>query len=414
MIGGFFVWCAGSDTNVLSKCEDSVRTKHIGIGTLVVIPAFLGFISMTYALSTIDKLRSNPTMFILGGLSWGLIVFAFDRFIVSTHKKQQNNIDEFKNITFYLRLLFAFVLGIVVSHPFVLLYFDGSITERIITDRNKAIKFEEIAYQKSYDTLTVTLNDLIKKKRCNERLLRAESSGVAINSDCGSSSGHRNVRGTFPFTTEIKNTINGLNTEITNEKNRIAPINESLLKLKKLSQQDISKSTSFDLIKFERVLKKMKKEDDIVGLTEFFLMCAFMLVDILPLIFKTFSSFSMYDKILYDDTILLRDINTASRKITLQKAYDKISKTYAESRSLDNPVDYKGSLEKLLKNINYGKNILLGLSLGIGIAFFLYFYSGIDPTENIVLFFSTILSITVSIIANFITELLKNISKKEA
>jgi Domain of unknown function (DUF4407) len=50
MIGDFFIWCAGSDKTLLSQCTTSERTKHIGFGSLVLIPAILGFISMTYAL----------------------------------------------------------------------------------------------------------------------------------------------------------------------------------------------------------------------------------------------------------------------------------------------------------------------------------------------------------------------------
>ena len=72
-------------------------------------------------------------------------------------------------------------------------------------------------------------------------------------------------------------------------------------------------------------LQKLKQENKIIGLTELFLMLAFMLVDILPLIFKTFSPFSMYDKVLVHDNNLLSELDISSRKQKLQNAYDDIN-----------------------------------------------------------------------------------------
>ncbi len=326
MKNNFFIWCAGSDKNVLDKCDNATSIKHMGIGTLVLIPAILGFISMSYALSTIDKLSGSPFFYIIGGLIWGIIVFAFDRFIVSTHRKQQKNIDEFKNITFYLRLFFAVVLGIIVSHPFVMLYFDGSIAEKIISDRDNLVKVEERNYQQSYDTLNVRLNGLLQTKRCNEQLLTAEQSGNKLILPCGSSSGIPNINGNFPRTKEIKKIIEALDVEISTERNRINTRNEELAKLKTNTQQNIVKNTSFDYLKREIALQKLKKENPIVGLTELFLMLAFMLVDILPLIFKTFSPFSMYDKIQVHDNMLLSELDITSRKQKLQNTYDDINR----------------------------------------------------------------------------------------
>jgi hypothetical protein len=51
-----------------------------------------------------------------------------------------------------------------------------------------------------------------------------------------------------------------------------------------------------------------------------------MLVDILPLIFKTFSPFSMYDKVLVHDNNLLNELDITSRKEKLQHVYDDINR----------------------------------------------------------------------------------------
>jgi hypothetical protein len=325
MKNNFFIWCAGADKTVLAKCDDAARLKHIGLGTLVLIPAVLGFISMSYALSTIDKLSSSPFYYITGGLVWVFIVFVFDRFIVSTHRKQERNVDEFKNITFYLRLCLAVILGIIVSHPFVLLYFDGSIAEKIIANRDNLVKVEERNYQQSFDTLNVRLNDLVQTKRCNEQLLTAEQSGNKLILPCGSSSGIPNINGHFPRTKEIKKIIEDVDGEVLTERNRINLRNNELAALKNISQQNKVKNSSFDYLKREIALQEIKKENKIIAITELFLMLAFMLVDILPLIFKAFSPFSMYDKIMVHDSTFLKELDTTSRKMKLQNTYDDIN-----------------------------------------------------------------------------------------
>ncbi|CCH01760.1 hypothetical protein FAES_3753 [Fibrella aestuarina BUZ 2] len=411
MVGDFFVWCAGTDTNVLSKCENAVRTKHIGMGTLVIIPALLGFISMSYALSTIDKINSNPFLYIFGGLVWGAIIFAFDRFIVSTHKKQQYNSHEFKNITLYIRILFALILGIVISHPIVLLYFDSSIKERIIRDTNNTRFAEELKFQDNYKLLTIKLDTLISIKRCNERLLTAEQSGNKLNLPCGSSSGIPNINGKFPRTREIKNIIDKLDNEINKEKEYITLRLDEFRREKEKSKSEISNNVSFDFLKREITLSQLKKEYAIVGITELLLMIAFVLVDVLPLIFKTFSPFSMYDKILVDDTEILRNININSRKESLQKAYDKISKIYTVSRSLDSTNDYKDFIDNLTQKYNLSKSTITGIILGLFIGLCSYLSGYIDITSKELFSIATVLSIIVSVFSNFVTDFIKFLSK---
>ena len=141
-IGDFFIWCAGSDTDLLSLCSQKERNKHIGYGTLVLVPAILALVSMSFALSTVEGIKALPILYFLGGLIWSLIIFSFDRFIVSTHIRKMDDRSELKSPAFFLRLGFALILGIVISHPLVMLYFDGSVQDQIA--ENTALHKKEI------------------------------------------------------------------------------------------------------------------------------------------------------------------------------------------------------------------------------------------------------------------------------
>jgi len=364
MISDFFIWCAGSDRNILSKCESSDRIKHIGFGTLVLIPAVLGTISMSYALSTIHQLNPYPLAYISGGITWGLIVFAFDRFIVSTHKKSTNDRNEFTRISFYARLIFAIFVGIAISHPFVLLWFDRSIQERMIEDNNNKQITIENDKQQYYETLTATLDSLKSEKKCYEILLTYEQSGQKIELPCGSSSGIPNISGNFPRTKEIKGIIEKKETEIKNESDRVSVEYKKYLEFIVKKQEDTKKYASTDYMKREYTLEELKKEEaeqghDIIAITQFFIILVILLVDLLPLIFKTFAPFSLYDKIRSDDVEILKALKKEKRETILQEAYNKINSDYQETKIRVSSM--ASGIKEKLKNINWWVAIILGV-----------------------------------------------------
>ncbi len=189
MIDDFLLWCAGSDRGILSKCSDAEKIKHVGFGTLVAIPPILAFVSMSYALSTIDAINPESKIIYIGGFIWALIIFAFDRFIVSTHRKKNSDKEELKTVSFILRLTFAFVLGVTISHPLVLLWFDGSITKVIKEELIEELHNQDSIYQIKFDNLERSLNNEKAKRDCYQKLLTAEQSGHRKVLECGFSSG---------------------------------------------------------------------------------------------------------------------------------------------------------------------------------------------------------------------------------
>lgn len=347
----FFIWCAGSDTRILSKCSNAERTKHMGYGTLVLIPAVLAFISMCYALSTIDKINDTPSIWFAGGAIWALIIFAMDRFIVSTHRRRTSNLEEFKNINLYLRLFFALFLGMVSSHPFVLLYFDGSITHEIKKEITENISEADSLFRKSSDSLSVNLNELVNHKQCLEKLLTAEQSGHKVALDCGYASGIPNVAGSFPRTKEIKRLIETDSVNIAKERERVSLKIAELNTIKEEKQDLFKNHTSFDYLKRELTLTKLKKGNSIIGATQWLLMIVLILLDISAVLFKTFAPFGLYDKVLRDEADLLKKIDVSGRQGDLQKVYDRISKDYmAGSETGNSPEAVDGRQSNHIKS----------------------------------------------------------------
>lgn len=406
-----FIWSAGSDKSILSKCSDTEIIKHVGYGTLVIVPAVLAFISMTYALSTLDILKDKPQVVYYVSIFWGLTILSFDRFVVSTHRRKTKNLLELKNPSFILRFIFALVLGIAISHPLVLLWFDGSIEQEIIKANDAEIKLVESEYQNTIDSLSLNLQSLKNNKQCMQKLLTAEQSGEKLNLPCGSSSGLPTYG---KRAAEIKDIIKDLDIQIIEE---TTLLNERLDQYKKIKDDrlnNLEKHLSFDYLKRELALEKIKEGNSIVVITQYVIILLFVLIDLLPVTFKTFAPFGMYDKILHDDSDLLKEMDTRSRKQVLQKAYDKISKVYAENKGIDKtPEEIKQKLLSMFSIHRLQRNIVIGLFISSIFIFSFIIYDNYykeqfgSELSEIFWFSSFFLPLFMTIIGGYIMEYFK-------
>jgi len=83
-IRDLFTFCSGADKNVLAQSPDIEQKKHRNIGAIVLLTAIFASLSGGYALFTIfDDLLTAAAF----GLLWGVMIFALDRYLVSSMKK---------------------------------------------------------------------------------------------------------------------------------------------------------------------------------------------------------------------------------------------------------------------------------------------------------------------------------------
>lgn len=333
----FFLWCAGSDIKALKHCPDSETIKHKGIGALVLVPAVLAFFSMGYALSTVSLLQDKCYWYWGGGLVWALIIFAFDRYIVSSHRKRPTHKEELKNPIFYLRFVFALVLGVVISHPIVMMYFDGSIEDQIqaniVVEKNRidSLYNSKITLQEA-KALAIDSNYLAKEaKRDRQALLVAKEIDGDVFEDLQDGKLTTGYAGKGPAAENKIKHLQKLDAEL-------RELKKDASQQKQLYQNNIAQlqtnrdssihaySVSYDYLQRELALKQLKEENSIVGMTQFMLMLLLILVDMLPVIFKTFSPFGLYDKILLDNLNLTPVLDYKERQETLQSQYSRYNK----------------------------------------------------------------------------------------
>ena len=313
----FLIFCAGSDEDILQQCPRSEQIKHAGFGALVLVPATLGFFSMTYAISTFVP---NPYLYILAGLVWACIVFIFDRFIVSSFRKRQSILKDVVSATFISRIIFSAFVGVAVAHPLVLLYFKESINVNMdefahakIDSIENVYHVQKAGYQMQNDTIDRNVKALSDTIRIQESILHDEIKGVVRGDE--KTTGKAGEGPTFKYDTAYLHRLyNDLaQTKMTNEV-RKHENNITMAKLDSINASKINRLTfSRDYLEREKALSRLTAANPIIRITTWFLILFFILIDILPVTWKGLTNRGPYDE--YLGEIELRIKNEMQAKV---------------------------------------------------------------------------------------------------
>lgn len=287
-----FIWFAGGDHTLLEKCTSVERRKYAIYGALILIPTGLAFISMSYALST---LTTNEYIIYTGGVLWALAIFSIDRFIIATTFK--SSFFSLQNaFRFFIRILFAVILGITVSHPIVMFFFDEAIVKEIKERHEDAlIELEENQKEEELNhPLFQELKELESSLDCHRELLTAEYSGDKVILDCGRSSGLARCGSRCDI---LRGEISKIEGRIDKKKGEIKDLQSRTDE--KIKDLKSSRVESYDYITRVETLELMENESESshIYYVKIFLMLLFVTIDIIPVVFKATSKMTEYDEI---------------------------------------------------------------------------------------------------------------------
>ena len=152
----FLWWCAGAHQKLLRQFP-SEHTKYSGLGGVLLATFVLATLSSGYAVYSVF---GNWIWTIAFALIWGLIIFNFDRFLVSTLRKY--GVSRRKQIWMAIpRLALALLIGLTIARPLELKIFEKEI----------AVKMQENMHHKiqNNDSLLVLENKLLLQDATSER-----------------------------------------------------------------------------------------------------------------------------------------------------------------------------------------------------------------------------------------------------
>lgn len=128
----FLWWCSGAHQHLLRQFP-SEHSKYAGIGGVILATFVLAALAGGYAVYSVF---SNWLWTIGFAVIWGLIIFNFDRFLVSTMRKYGvSRAQQWKMAV--PRMFLALLIGITIARPLELKIFEKEIDVKVLENRHK-------------------------------------------------------------------------------------------------------------------------------------------------------------------------------------------------------------------------------------------------------------------------------------
>lgn len=152
----FLWWCAGTHQQLLKKYPTE-HSKYSGLGGVILATFVLASLSGGYAMYTVF---GNWYIAIGFGLIWGLIIFNFDRFLVSTMRKY--GVSKRTQLWMTLpRIALALLIGLTIARPLEMKIFDKEINTKMQANLHKKMQLN--------DSMLALENKALTQNAVNER-----------------------------------------------------------------------------------------------------------------------------------------------------------------------------------------------------------------------------------------------------
>lgn len=138
-MNSFLIAVSGANRDILAKAPGD-RVKQAALGGVLLTTAALAAVSATFALHM--ALKAPTVVAMLFGAAWGLAILNLDRWLVVATTRQAT---AWKNVKMAVpRLLFALIIGLIVSTPVTLQIFEREInTELTLMQAEDLEEFQE-------------------------------------------------------------------------------------------------------------------------------------------------------------------------------------------------------------------------------------------------------------------------------
>jgi Domain of unknown function (DUF4407) len=150
----FLWWCAGAHQDLL-KQYPSEHTKYSGLGGVILATFVLAALSAGYAMHSVFN---NWLLTVLFAIVWGLIIFNFDRFLVSTMRKY--GVSKRKQLWMAVpRIALALLIGLTIARPLELKIFEKEINTKVTENIHKKIQLNDSLLRIENAALTRNTNE---------------------------------------------------------------------------------------------------------------------------------------------------------------------------------------------------------------------------------------------------------------
>jgi len=297
----FFCWCSGARLYLLKKCPTDYNV-FFGIGMIVFLTGIMASLSGSYAFYTVF----NNQWIALGfGIFWGILIFFFDWFLVSSLRKENKFYKEFLMAS--PRLVLAIFLAVVISRPLELKLFESEINGQIEKMNQQefnqykslvSTSFNEIDQLSAQNKLWQDkVNQLFDQRNVLFNLLIEEAEGRSP----------VNAVGKGPVYREKKAEYDKINQIYEEEKNRLYPMIDA--NNKKIAQLSEKKSNRLEdggqllrsatgFLARINAYRELGAENAGIKYTGLFILLMFICIETGPIFVKLISKRGAYDELI--------------------------------------------------------------------------------------------------------------------
>ncbi|HEY6506058.1 MAG TPA: DUF4407 domain-containing protein [Chitinophagaceae bacterium] len=188
----FLWWCAGAHQPLLKQFP-SESSKYTGLGGVILATFVLASLAGGYAIYTVFE---NPWLALAFGIVWGLIIFNFDRFLVSTMRKY--GVSRRKQLWMTVpRIALALLIGVTIARPLEMKIFDKEINTKMVENLHTKIQLNDSLLQRENTMLmqqaTDERNRLTGRKTAIEDTLHQLQQSYIVEADGTGGSGQRGI-----------------------------------------------------------------------------------------------------------------------------------------------------------------------------------------------------------------------------
>ena len=379
----FLWWCAGAHQDLLKQFP-SEHAKHSGLGGVLLATLVLASLAAGYAIYTVF----DNWMYAIGfGIIWGLIIFNFDRFLVSTMRKY--GISKRKQLWMAVpRLALALLIGFTIARPLEMKIFEKEINVKMTENMHKKIQLNDsllaLENEAQIKDATTERQRLINRKDAIEDTLHRLQNAYVQEADGTGGSGQRGIE----ELTQLKmNAFDQVRTqfgpEVLQLERKIAAQDDILTNAKanvEQKRQDYAASAaaSMGFLERNKALSDLSGEESSVFWSCLLISLLIILIEIGPVLSKLIMPIGPYDIALAREELLQmaadenhiradKEMRNEKKKAFFQKQKEMsdqlVSKlTELQKKNIDKeldqwergewkPEDHRASMEEVMRKI---------------------------------------------------------------
>jgi hypothetical protein len=352
----FLWWCAGAHQQLL-KQYPSEHAKYSGLGGVILATFVLAALSAGYAMYTVFN---NWLMAVAFAVVWGLIIFNFDRFLVSTMRKY--GISRRKQIWMAVpRIALALLIGLTIARPLELKIFEKEIDTKVTENLHKKMQNNDsllhIENAALVQNATLERNRLIARKLNIEDTLHQLQQGYLREADGTGGSMQRGIENITRLKLSAYSTANSqfapelilLNDGIRQQDSILAAATASLEDKRKRYETTAASNVGF--LERNKALSDLSREEGSVFWTSLLISLLIILIETGPILSKLIMPVGPYDIALAKEELLHMAASENDIRQDKEISYEKKKIFYQKQKEIsDKLVNKLSSLQE--KHIN--------------------------------------------------------------